>query len=91
VNFVLGKTMTQLDGAKPRELACPACGQAVYRLTLGDWWARWLARLTKRRPYACAQCGWQGWLIPPAPHEDVIDHLPWFRARPPKRRKDERG
>jgi predicted RNA-binding Zn-ribbon protein involved in translation (DUF1610 family) len=82
--------MTMREAAQPEGLNCPACGKAVYRLSLRGRLARWCAWFTTRRPYACAECGWQGRLIPPNPREDVIDHLPWFRARPPNRRKKER-
>ena len=69
---------------------CPACGNAVYRLSLRGRWGRWWAWLTGRRPYACAQCGWQGRLTLRAAQEDVLDQLPWFRAREPAPRKEQK-
>ncbi|MBI1764210.1 MAG: hypothetical protein HYR56_22525 [Acidobacteria bacterium] len=86
MSIALGKTMTGLGGAKPHVVCCPACRQAVYRLTLRGRWARWRAWLTGRRPYACAHCGWQGRLAVAAAQADVIDQLPWFRSREPRRK-----
>ena len=79
--------MTVRASAQSARLNCPACGNSVYRLSLNGRLARWRARLTRRRPYACAQCGWQGTLAHAGAHEDMIDQVPWFRAREPKRRK----
>jgi hypothetical protein len=67
---------------------CQVCSNAVYRLSLRGPLARWRARLTRRRPYACASCGWQGWLTAPASQADVLDQLPWFRAREPAKRNE---
>lgn len=80
--------MSAQEPMKPRALRCPSCGGAVYRLSLGGRWARWWAWLRRQRPYACATCGWRGKLVYHDPHTDVIDELPWFRAREPVSRKD---
>lgn len=81
--------MTMKEAAPPLGQPCPACGNAVYRLSLRGRWARWWAWLTGRRPYACAHCGWQGRLVPRVAQDDVLDQLPWFRAREPAPAKEQ--
>ncbi|MFN7928959.1 MAG: hypothetical protein U0Y68_13635 [Blastocatellia bacterium] len=72
----------------PMALACPTCARGVYRLSLRGRLARWRAYWTKQLPFACASCGWQGRLKVAATQDAVIDELPWFRAREPKRHQD---
>jgi predicted RNA-binding Zn-ribbon protein involved in translation (DUF1610 family) len=83
-----GKVMTDMGATHPHTLSCPACGKSVYRLSLSSRLARWRARFSQQRPFACAECGWQGSLVVADPHPEVIDQLPWFRARAPKSRPD---
>ena len=80
--------MAAPNNARPAFIVCPTCGQAVYRLSLDGRWARWRARWLRRLPYGCASCGWRGTLVAPKAQQDVIDELPWFRAREPARRDD---
>ncbi len=71
--------------------ACPQCGGNVYRRNWRGWLERTLTRLTRRRPYACSDCGWRGYLPQGRSPEDVIDRLHWFRvsdAAPRKRKSD---
>ncbi|MFN7945021.1 MAG: hypothetical protein U0Z53_06695 [Blastocatellia bacterium] len=77
--------MTDTENKPPP--VCRQCGSAVYRLSLQGTLARWRARLTRQRPFACAECGWQGWLSQTGDEPAVIDQLPWFRAIAPRRNK----